>query len=186
MALTESSDHNGADACRLLALTGLRMGEVISLRWDQVDLKRGLVAFDARQMKSNRKFTKNVCRDAVEIIARQPRTGLYIFPPPPAQKGAVRRDLDYVSRNAMKQAGIEGASPCHVFRHVFKTYGLKVLRIHPVYLDAMQDHEGHGMTGTYGHLDAESVRSDEEKLQSYLADTLYGRDRKNVVAIGAA
>lgn len=192
-ALRDAPDPNGADACRLLAITGLRVGTVASILWSQVDLERGVIRFHKDQMKSGRDFTKNICLDAIDIISRQPRTGDLVFPPPPDQKGervhvgdwvgTVRKYIDKVSSNAQEKAGITGATPCHVFRHGFESYGLKKLRIPEAHMNAMMDHETQGMIGIYGHLDAESVRQDEERLQAYLADMLYDRKRDNVVPI---
>jgi integrase len=65
-----------ADAVRLIALTGARRGEITGLRWQHVDLKRGVLALPAKAHKTGRKTGKPrviaLPAAAQSIVARQP------------------------------------------------------------------------------------------------------------------
>jgi integrase len=65
-----------ADAIRVVALVGMRRGEITGLRWQYVDLKRGLLTLPAQAHKAGRKTGKPriiaLPAAAQEIIARQP------------------------------------------------------------------------------------------------------------------
>jgi integrase len=64
-----------ADAIRVIALTGSRRGEIIDLRWRQLDLKRGLITLPPKEHKAGRKTGKariiGLPAAAQVIIARQ-------------------------------------------------------------------------------------------------------------------
>ena len=65
-----------ADAIRIIALTGARRGEITGLRWQHVDLKRGLLTLPATAHKTGRKTGKpriiSLPAAAQQIVARQP------------------------------------------------------------------------------------------------------------------
>lgn len=65
-----------ADALRLIALTGMRRGEVTGLKWRHVDLQRGQIKFPPREHKTGKKTgdpkTILLPPQGVQIIHRQP------------------------------------------------------------------------------------------------------------------
>ena len=65
-----------ADAIRIIALTGARRGEITGLRWQHVDLKRGVFTLPAKAHKTGHKTGKprviSLPAAAQQIIARQP------------------------------------------------------------------------------------------------------------------
>ena len=65
-----------ADAVRLIALTGARRGEMTSLRWRHVDLKKGRIVLTPKEHKTGRKTSEvrtiGLPALAQAIIARQP------------------------------------------------------------------------------------------------------------------
>jgi integrase len=64
-----------ADAIRIIALTGARKGEICGLRWQHVDLKRGVIVLPAKAHKTGRKTGKprviSLPATAQQILARQ-------------------------------------------------------------------------------------------------------------------
>jgi integrase len=76
-----------ADAIRLIALTGARRGEITGLRWEHVDLRRGLLTLPPKSHKTGRRTGKprliGLPSAAQAIISRQPagEPGDLVFPP---------------------------------------------------------------------------------------------------------
>lgn len=106
------------DAIRLLAHTGWRKGEVLSLRWDAVDLESGDVLLAATKTgKSSRSLTPL----ARGLLASIPRRGPYVFPSPNDPEKA-RQDVKRVWLRVRAAAGI--AKPLHALRHTFATVAL--------------------------------------------------------------
>jgi len=106
------------DAIRLLALTGWRKGEVLSLRWDAVDLDSGDVLLAATKTgKSSRSLTPN----ARELLSNIPRRGQYVFPSPEDPRKP-RQEVKRVWLRVRAAAGI--TKPLHALRHSFATLAL--------------------------------------------------------------
>ena len=106
------------DAIRLLALTGWRKGEVLSLRWDAVDLDSGDVLLAATKTgKSSRSLTPN----ARELLVNIPHRGPYVFPSPEDPQKP-RQEVKRVWLRVRAAAGI--AKPLHALRHSFATLAL--------------------------------------------------------------
>ena len=67
------------DAIRLLLLTGARLGEVLGMRWDQVDLAAGIWTKPATSTKQRREHRVPLAPAAVEVIRQRPRLGELVF-----------------------------------------------------------------------------------------------------------
>lgn len=107
-------------AIRLLALTGLRRGEVLSLQWRDVDLERGFLTL--RDTKTGPRSTP-LSGPAVEVLAgleRQPDNA-HCFPGRLAGQHLV--DLQKPWRKVRKLAGLEGLR-IHDLRHGLASVGL--------------------------------------------------------------
>lgn len=127
---------------RLLMLTGARRGEILGLRWSEVDLRRGLLLLPPARHKSGgraRPKTLHLSPAAADILARL--RGLhpgfaYVFPALAAQakagnrdgerRAAVYRDAPMAPPKAawarvLKAAGVTDAS-FHTLRHTFASW----------------------------------------------------------------
>lgn len=79
-APADSDVHESAQmvaVIRLLLFTGCRKSEILTLRWADVDLERGLL--DLPTSKTGRK-TVTVNAPALQILANLPRTSEFVFP----------------------------------------------------------------------------------------------------------
>ncbi|MFN7499018.1 MAG: tyrosine-type recombinase/integrase [Hyphomonadaceae bacterium] len=117
----------GADAAnifRLLALTGARRGEIVGLRWPEVDLRRGLLLLPPLRHKTGggaKPKAVPLPSEAISILSAIPRKGEYVFPKsdglsaiePPKRAWA----------KIWKRAGVEGASP-HTLRHTLASWAV--------------------------------------------------------------
>lgn len=78
-ALVESGEDPYAIGCiALLAFTGWRRGEAVSLRWDDVDLERRRVLLRDTKTRDDRWCPINP--EAVRVLVEIPRTNAWVFP----------------------------------------------------------------------------------------------------------
>ncbi len=95
-------------AIRLCAVTGLRVSEVLSLQWEDVDFERGL--FTLRHTKTGRR-QHHLSQPAREIIESQPKVNAWIF-------------------TTGRDAAITYRYTCETFRQVADVAGLEDVRLH--------------------------------------------------------
>jgi integrase len=106
-------------ALRLLALTGCRVGEIVSLRWEHVDLSAGLLRL--ADAKAGARAVA-LPAPAQAILAERARETGYIIEGRKAGKPLSRFDLDNAWRRIRKLAKLKNAR-LHDFRHTVGTYG---------------------------------------------------------------
>jgi integrase len=69
--LSESPAQDSADVVRLLLLTGARVGEVLSMRWDQLDLVAGVWTKPAATTKQNKVHRVPLSGPAVTVLKKR-------------------------------------------------------------------------------------------------------------------
>ncbi|MDQ8145499.1 MAG: tyrosine-type recombinase/integrase [Gemmatimonadota bacterium] len=145
------------DAIRLLALTGWRKGEALSLRWDAVDLDSGDVLLAATKTgKSARSLTPN----ARDLLASIPRRGPFVFPSPEDAR-APRQEVKRVWLRVRAAAGI--SKPLHSLRHSFATLALNEgVRLEMV--GALLGHKNPATTLRYAKVEDQKRRAAAEAV----------------------
>lgn len=109
-----------ADAIRVIALTGARRGEIAGLRWEHVDLKRGLITLPIGAHKTGGRTGKprviGLPTMAQEIIARQGtgESGDFVFAP---SRGNGPIELSRVWRKIREEASLPEGIGLHGLRH---------------------------------------------------------------------
>jgi integrase len=112
------------DVYLLLAWTGMRIGEVQYLTWNDIDFDNLVVKIQAKEgWKPKTGDTRSIpmSSEVVELLNRQPRRCPWVFSFPsdsrgPARQIRQRRLLDYLKRQ-LKELGLRGH--LHTFRHTF-------------------------------------------------------------------
>ena len=138
-------------------LTGLRRTDLLNLRWENVDLDKGILFYDEQKKKSKRRV-KILNSDMIALLKNIPQQSEYIF----TDNGKPLKDIKRSFRTALKRAGITNFH-FHDLRHTSASY--MVMR--GASLKAVQEHLGHtslGMTQRYAHLSPEFQRAQVEKL----------------------
>jgi integrase len=157
-------------AIRLLALTGCREGEVLSLRWDAVDLERGhLRLADTKTGRSVRPLSAAALAllDTLPRLMRSP----YVFPgaSPDAHLKEIKR-LWFAVRHA---AGLEGVR-LHDLRHSFASVSamggdsLIIIR-------ALLGHADVATTERYAHLGDDPLKAAADRTASAIEGWMSGR-----------
>jgi integrase len=163
--------------------TGLRIGEIIALRWDAVDLERGTLTVrrtatrdhDGKRVILEGAKTKSSNRQVVLLKPclaalkwhRQITSGTdWVFPGPsgePMSDPAIRSRLATI----LSETGLSRLTP-HGFRHTAATMALAA-GIHPKLVQEMLGHKSITMTlDLYSHVDEGMRRSAAEQLDEYL------------------
>ena len=151
------SRRGQADIIRLLLLTGCRRGEILRLKWSEVD---GPVLRLAETKTGPRQVWLSEAAQA--IIAHQPRTGsAYVFPSPkcPARPCSSAMGLWYRAR---KEAGIDDVR-LHDLRHTVVSQAVA----RGVALSTVARMLGHSdptMTLRYAHVSDREVEAAAERI----------------------
>ncbi len=130
-------------AIRFLALTGWRRGEVLGLRWSEVDLVRRTARLtDTKTGPSMRPLAEPAC-----VILRAMPRGEFVFQ---AKFGdAAMADIVRPWAKVVKIAGFTDVTP-HTLRHSLASVAAD-LNFGDAAIGALLGHKGHGITRRYIH-----------------------------------
>lgn len=156
-------------AIRLLAVTGCREGEILSLRWDAVDLDRGYLRLaDSKTGKSVRPLGLS----AAEILETLPRIEGNPHVLPGLKKGQNLKEITRVWFAVRHAAGLDELR-LHDLRHSFASVpasrgeSLLVVR-------SLLGHKRASTTERYAHLGDDPVKRAANKAASNIAGWLRG------------
>jgi integrase len=140
-------------------LTGLRRGDILRLRWADVDLNNGVLVFKEEKKKKKQRI-KPLNSDMINLLKETPRgESEFIFNGPDGQP---LKDVKRAFKTILKKAGIDNFH-FHDLRHSSASW--MVMR--GASLKSVQEHLGHtslAMTQKYAHLSPEFQRAEVEKL----------------------
>ena len=150
-------------------LTGLRRGDILNLKWSDVDLEKGVLFFN-EQKKRNKRRIKVLNSDMIELLKSIPREeSETIFNGP---DGKPLKDVKRSFRTALKRAGIKDFH-FHDLRHTSASY----LIMRGASLKSVQQQLGHTtlkMTERYAHLSDQFQRDEVNRLNGLFPFPLAG------------
>ena len=152
------------DIIRLLLLTGCRKGELTALRWSEVHDDR-LILLDSKT-GPRAVFLSTAAR---AILARQPRTGLYVFPSPIDPSASRSPELS-LWRKVRRTAGIPDVR-LHDLRHTFASHAVMSGIPLPV-VSRLLGHAQIRMTLRYAHVSDGEAEAAAERIGSAISATL--------------
>jgi hypothetical protein len=146
------------DTVRLLALTGARRSEIEGLRWDEVDLQRGVAMLPAHRSKTGRK-TIPLGAPALAVLAQ--RKGVagdsaFVFPGLKGGEGPANA-LSKNWQRVRKAAGLPGVR-LHDLRHTLASFLVARGASLPV-IGRVLGHTNAATTQRYAHLQADPLRA---------------------------
>jgi integrase len=161
--------QHAAAALRLLIFTGGRLREILHLKWEQVDLERGLILL--RDSKTGKKSIV-LNAPAMAVLAGLPRIGAYVIAGRDAgtDNEKPRADLNRPWRAVAKRAGLVGLR-IHDLRHTHASVGAGAGLGLPI-IGKLLGHTKASTTQRYAHLDVDPVRRASERIGSRLAAAL--------------
>jgi integrase len=158
-------------AIRLLCLTGCREGEILGLRWEDVDLERGFLRLD--DTKTGRSI-RPLGAPAAEILAALPRAEGSPYVLPGEKPGTHLVELKRVWA-AVRHAAKLGDVRIHDLRHSFASVpaiggeSLLVIR-------SLLGHADVKTTQRYAHLGDDPVKASADRTATAIAQWLGGAD----------
>ena len=159
---TRKGSRPQAEIIRLLLLTGCRKGEIVRLRWSEVQ-DDSLVLADSKTGPR----TVPLNTQARRILERQPRgAGSFVIPSPrdPARPRGLNLPLWYRVR---RQAGIEDVR-LHDLRHTLASHAVMNGVPVPV-VSRLLGHSNVSMTLRYAHLGDRDIEAAAERVGQSIA-----------------
>ena len=167
---TGRGQRQQADIVRLLLLTGCRKGEIVQLRWSEVDGGRLIL----QESKTGWR-TVPLNTQARAVLERQPRgTSPFVFPSPrdPSRPRSCNLALWYRAR---REAGIEDVR-LHDLRHTVASHAVMNGVPVPV-VSRLLGHSNVRMTLRYAHLGDRDIELAAERVGQVIATIMNGGDR---------
>jgi integrase len=165
--LADYPEQTTVNAIRLLLLTGARKGEVLAMKWADIDLKAGLWSKPAASTKQKREHEVPLSAPARQLLAAIPHHGPFVFP-----GSGQRRHLVEVKKGwaaICKRAGIEGVR-IHDLRHSFASQLASGGASLPL-IGALLGHTQAQTTQRYAHLFVDPQRAAVEKIGAVMTGT---------------
>ena len=181
-AALSAAEHDGENsaaiqAVRLLALTGCRRGEIVSLRWSEVDLEGRQLRLQATKEGYS---IRPLGQPAAELLASLARYQDDVFPS--GRKGALY--LRDVWDRVASRANFKGIT-LHTLRHSFATTANMLSCSEPT-IAAMLGHSRGTMTSRYVHVVDATLLAAADRVAGAIARALAGEKPAKVHPIGGA
>ena len=165
---SEGAMAHAAMAIRLLLLTGCRKNEILSLRWDHVDL-------EAREMRlgdsKTGPRTVQLSPAAAAVLARVPRLNGNPHVIPGTRRGSRMSGLQRPWVRIRKSAGLEDMR-LHDCRHSFASRALALGESLPM-IGRLLGHSQVQTTARYAHLARDSVHEAARRVSDRIEASLY-------------
>jgi excisionase family DNA binding protein len=141
--------------------SGMRLGEILGLRWNQVDLKSGMIRVERTKSGRTRLIEANtpLLRELTRLRSLDGKSP-YVFPNP--ETGKPLRTVKTAFVAACRRAGIVGLR-FHDLRHTFASR-LNAAGVDPITIMELLGHSSLKMTERYTHTTKEQRRQAVERL----------------------
>lgn len=163
-------------AVRLLLLTGARRDEILTLRWEDVDLATGTL--NLPDSKTGKKSIP-LGPAAVEVLAAAPRLEGSPYVIPGRRSGGRLVGLQRPWARIRERAGL-GDVRVHDLRHSFASVGVAANLGLPV-LGAILGHSHPATTARYAHLDDDPRRAAAARISGEIAAALNSHQDAEVI-----
>ena len=169
----EGRHGSGIAALRLLLFTGARLREILNLRWESVDLERGMLFLP--DSKTGRK-TIVLGAPAIAVLDALDRAGTYVIEGKNVDQP--RADLKKPWAAAIKLADLPNLR-IHDLRHSFASVGAGAGLGLPI-VGKLLGHSQAATTERYAHLDADPVRRAADMIGDKISAALEGGGRRKI------
>jgi integrase len=160
-ALAADKDQQAANILRLLLLTGARKSEVLTAKWEHIDLKAGIWVKPHWRTKQKREHRVPLSAAACMLLTgiKHDDPGGYVFA---GRYGGCRAALDKAWRRICKNAGLVRLR-IHDLRHSYASHlASNGIGLHVI--GALLGHSNPTTTHRYAHLLDDSLRAATERV----------------------
>jgi integrase len=169
--LAGHTNRQSANIVRLLLLTGARKGEVLSMRWEDLDLEAGVWTKPSSHTKQKKEHRVPLSAPARELLAGIERSGPWVFPGDTAE--GHQSDIKRFWAAVRKKTGIR-ARP-HDLRHTYASVLASSGASLPL-IGALLGHSLPQTTARYAHLFDDPLRAATERVGAIVT----GKDKAPV------
>ena len=172
---------------KLVLFTGMRRGELFSLRWKDVDFERGFISIQEPKGGQDVKIPMNT--EARAILESLPRESEYCFP---GRGGERRVDITKAVNVIKKTAGLpKNFRALHGLRHTYASMLASSGQVDLYTLQKLLTHKSPLMTQRYAHLRDQALRQAANLAGEIVTGAANQNDEQksasdNVVPIGRA
>jgi integrase len=157
--LAEHRDQQSANIIRLLLLTGARRGEVLAMRWADLDLEAGVWVKPSAHTKQKKAHRVPLSAPARQLLAGIAQTGEHVFP---SRTGGHRREIKDDWAAICRAAKLEGVR-VHDLRHSYASFLASAGLSLPI-IGALLGHTQAQTTARYAHLFDDPLRAATERV----------------------
>lgn len=120
MELLDKCTSQASAIIKLLLWCGQRKGNVLAMRWDQIDDKANSWTIPGRDYKGRKTHTAALSAKAMAIIKAQPKVSPWVFPSRRSKSGH-RENLEHIWYEVREEAGLEKLT-LNSLRHTVGTW----------------------------------------------------------------
>jgi integrase len=166
-------------AVMLLILTGCRLNEIMTLRWEDVDLAAGVLNLPDSKTGAKTVYLGKPAIDTLRRLPPLPGNPWVIYGIKP---GGRLIDLQPFWQRLRARAGLKDAR-IHDLRHTFASAAVAAGQGLPM-IGKLLGHTQVQTTARYAHLAADPVKAAAESVSSVIAQAVLGEVRDKVAASG--
>jgi len=166
-------DRHAVAAIRLLVLTGLRMREVLNLRWKDIDFERGIALL--ADTKTGRRYAV-LNAPALALLKDLARLGEYVIPG--AERDKPRADLNRPWRAIRAHAGLHDVR-IHDLRHSHASIAASG-GVSLTIIGKLLGHTQPQTTQRYAHVVPDAVRAAADAVGNRIAAAMAGKSAEVV------
>ena len=158
-------------AIRLLALTGSRMGEILALKWEDIDLENAVLRFTDAKAGAR---TMPIASPVQILLAGLERDGPFVVHGPDGTRPLSRWTLESAWQRIRALAEITDGR-LHDFRHTVGTYSGQA-GFNAFVVRDLLGHKTLAMTGRYVERDTDPLRDSANHVSGKIAAALSGSE----------
>jgi integrase len=174
----EAGEPYTVAALRLLIFTGARLGEILGLRWDWIDLEAGLIRLPDSKTGAKPVYLNAPARS---LLATLPRVAGNPHVIVGAKEGAALVNLEKPWRRIRRAAGLADVR-IHDLRHSFASVGAGMGEGLPI-IGKLLGHHTPATTARYAHLSADPIRAANEKIGARIVAAMNASEPAPVVPL---
>jgi len=172
----ESDPHiQAANMMKMALFTGMRRGEMLKLKWSDIDFDRGFISLRDPKGGPDQKIPLNDA--ARDVLNKHPRTDSeYVFP---GRNGQQRKGIRAQVNRIKEKAGLpKDFRPLHGLRHVYASMLASSGQVDMYTLQKLLTHKDPKMTQRYAHLRDEALKKASNLAGCIVQQAINGKEEK--------